>query len=384
MHREDLNNDGRNDVLLEHFRNVLEDHRLEVDVDSWSVLNTRMHSIPRRKHRMVLYTGIAAAAVLLLLFIVNKPDQSVVTPTKTLSKVPKTLESKNETALENRSISSMKTKNSLVDSVVEETAFISFQGTQDSAKQYEECSSTFISQATNTTKGSDTITPAQHSTMAVKPIRSKEWMLYYSMGASQVFQNQTIKQSQIKSNLTPGQEIQTNPNNGDESISNVKFALPISFGLLVQKKINTVFNIETGLVYSVLSTTYQFDSDPLSQGELNLHYLGIPITIVANAITLSPRFRVYTGIGVMGEKGLQFESTRFRSDEDLLLESTGRIDGLQWSVGLSLGVSYQLLKHWDLYLETSGTHYFENDQPISIRTEKQTQLGLRSGIKYNF
>jgi hypothetical protein len=391
MHRENLTNDGRNDVLLEHFKNVLEEHRLDVDVASWFVINKRLRSISKRRHRFIVFTGIAAA-VLLLLFVVNKPNEEVVKPTKAFYKVPETLECQNGTDhnirsisdLKNRSISAVKTRETLKDTVVEENVFITAVAAQDSAKQNEEPLSTIIGNTSNSTKRSEPTSPATQSPIVAQPTHSNEWKVYYSMGASQVFQNQTIIQSQLGSNLAPGQEIQTDPNHGDVSISNVKFALPISFGMLVQKKMNNVLSIETGLVYSFLSTTYQFKSNPLYRGELNLHYLGIPLNIVVNTITLPPRFKVYTGIGVMGEKGLQFESSKFRSDDDFLLESKGRIDGFQWSVGVSLGVSYQILKHWDLYLETSGSHYFENDQPISIRTERQTQLGMRSGIKYNF
>lgn len=60
------------------------------------------------------------------------------------------------------------------------------------------------------------------------------------------------------------------------------------------------------------------------------------------------------------------------------------IDGLQWSLNLSVGVSYRLYRDWSLYLEPRYSYYFDNRQPVSYRTENMTLIGVGAGVRFEF
>ena len=50
----------------------------------------------------------------------------------------------------------------------------------------------------------------------------------------------------------------------------------------------------------------------------------------------------------------------------------------------SVGAAYRFYGDWSLYFEPRFSHYFDCDQPASIRTDKPLGLGLSAGIRYAF
>lgn len=68
---------------------------------------------------------------------------------------------------------------------------------------------------------------------------------------------------------------------------------------------------------------------------------------------------------------------------ETLVEKKG-ISGVQWSLNGSVGVSYRLYREWSLYLEPRISYYFNNDQPVSIRTENSVIIGLGAGFRFEF
>lgn len=64
--------------------------------------------------------------------------------------------------------------------------------------------------------------------------------------------------------------------------------------------------------------------------------------------------------------------------------SRSSIAGLQWSLNLSIGVSYRFYRDWSLYLEPRYSYYFDNNQPVSYRTENMTLIGVGVGVRFEF
>lgn len=155
------------------------------------------------------------------------------------------------------------------------------------------------------------------------------------------------------------------------------FLPPLSFGLTLRKNLNSWLNVESGVVYTFLQTNMSNSAISTSSASLKLHYLGVPLNLSAD-IWENSKWNIYYSAGGMVEKGLK--STLSESvNESTHSES---IDGLQWSAQTSIGVAYNFLPNFGLYIEPKLSYYFDNNQPQSIRTEKPLTLGLNVGLQY--
>lgn len=168
------------------------------------------------------------------------------------------------------------------------------------------------------------------------------------------------------------------------SKTDIDYAPPFSVGLTVSKQLNKTFSVETGLVYSYLSTKYKDLENNSYASQVKLHYLGIPVNISANIWEINSRFKVYASAGAMVEKGLRFNFSQDNIEDKQKVYENRSISGVQWSVNGSVGASYRFYDNWSIYVEPQVSYYFDNNQPISIRTEKNTIFSLNSGIRYQF
>lgn len=170
-----------------------------------------------------------------------------------------------------------------------------------------------------------------------------------------------------------------------EDFEDIDYNIPLSFGVMVRKDISKHIAIESGLVYTYLSTHMKISGFPRYEGKLGLHYLGIPVHIVGN-LWRTNNWNVYVSGGVMVEKGLRSIYTQHGYRQGLINETTIKtsISGMQFSLNASLGVSYRLYKEWSLYAEPRVSYFFDGDQPISIRTEQPVSVGIGAGLRFQF
>lgn len=170
-----------------------------------------------------------------------------------------------------------------------------------------------------------------------------------------------------------------------EDYSEVDYALPLSFGWMLRKDFNARVGVETGLVYTYLSSRFTDPGLVNRKARLELHYLGIPLNLVVYAWNY-PRWNVYFTAGGMVEKGLKSLYTQhvYRAGDWGVLSRGESVGGMQWSVYFSAGVDYRFYKRWSLYLEPRLSRYFDNDQPASYRTAHAWSVGLAGGVRYAF
>ena len=170
----------------------------------------------------------------------------------------------------------------------------------------------------------------------------------------------------------------------EESISDKTYSIPLSFGVTVRKKLNEKVGLETGLVYSYLSTGFTVKGPQYYNADLKLHYLGIPVNLIVNLLDKN-RWNIYLSGGGMVEKGLQSVFTRSSAFlYEINSKDKSSISGLQWSVNGGVGLSYKFYKDISLYAEPGFSYYFDCDQPISKRTEDPFIFNLRVGLRYDF
>lgn len=169
-----------------------------------------------------------------------------------------------------------------------------------------------------------------------------------------------------------------------EDISDMHHAVPISFGITVRKKLNKTLGVETGLVYTFLSTDLEMKGMHYRDATLKLHYIGVPMNLIVNMWD-NGSWNVYASGGGMVEKGLQsiykcysYQSPGIHSKEK------NSISGLQWSLSGGLGVSYRIYRGMNIFVEPGFSYYFDCNQPISKRTEDPFNFNLRLGVRYDF
>jgi hypothetical protein len=156
--------------------------------------------------------------------------------------------------------------------------------------------------------------------------------------------------------------------------------MPLSFGLTFRFYFTSRWAIESGLVYTYLSSEYKYG--PNYRLKQRLHYLGLPVNAVYQFVG-SKRFSVYVSGGGMLEKGISADCKIITPSSQT--NSHENIAGVQWSLNGQLGVSYNFSKRFSLYAEP-GVRYFFPDarQPESVRTEQPFNFSLGFGLRTNF
>lgn len=160
--------------------------------------------------------------------------------------------------------------------------------------------------------------------------------------------------------------------------------LPVSFALAVRSRITKKVSVETGLVYTYLSSRMEQYGQERITTRIKQHYIGIPLNVVVD-VWQHAQWHWYISGGGMIEKGI-----RLAVNEEIIsvrpeyIERRSGMDGVQGSLQLSSGIEYALSRQWSLYIEPRFSYYFDNNQPVSIRTERPLVVSLGGGLRYSF
>lgn len=139
--------------------------------------------------------------------------------------------------------------------------------------------------------------------------------------------------------------------------------LPLTLSLSLGYRINDHWQVGTGVQYTHLVTKQQVGNTYAAiHHRQNVNYLGIPLSLMwYNA--LSPQLCINATASLTMHLPL-----RSTFDSHYLLRGiatepiTERLyPGMQWSIGLGLGVEYQLTPHIGLFVESTLQHYFGSD-----------------------
>lgn len=408
-------------------RQMLEGHRIPVDADSWTEIEQRL-TPPNKRHRLWWMAGAAAAvAVVVSIFLFSPPSdigqqaatighQQLVAPQQSISAPPKQEQAKEPAVLIpargktlNRSVGLISDKTEPIKSHGDNTMTgIEKSLSIDSATQVKEQPlSKTIADAGSDTKTSDSV-PAKTKTDVnrkedtkiwlpeKKRNKTNDWLLAANFasnvsssdnaaGRTYDAQSEYYNGAYLKNGImaVPDQMPATMAND-PSTLSKADHSLPLSFGLTIRKNLTNRIGVETGLVYTYLSS--RFSTTMMREGTVieakqELHYLGIPLNVVVY-LWDNPDWSIYLSAGGMGEKGLRRNYTYTGQTTNTSVKES--IDGLQWSLNASLGISYRFAGNWGVYFEPRYSYYFDNNQPISIRTDKQSVFGLNAGLRFEF
>ena len=167
--------------------------------------------------------------------------------------------------------------------------------------------------------------------------------------------------------------------------------IPVKVGLTARYNITGRLGVETGLTYSILSSSVKIGNSETgknwSTGSQTLHYLGIPLNISFNILN-SRYVNIYVTGGGMMEKSI---SGSIKTDEyvdgkfDRTLTTNISPKGLQWSVNAAAGVQANILPQLGFFVEPGVSHHFKNSSRVrSIYTDKPTDFSLGFGLRYSF
>lgn len=167
--------------------------------------------------------------------------------------------------------------------------------------------------------------------------------------------------------------------------------IPVKVGLTARYNITGRLGVETGLTYSILSSSVKIGNSETgknwSTGSQTLHYLGIPLNISFNILN-SRYVNIYVTGGGMMEKSI---SGSIKTDEyvdgkfDRTLTTNISPKGLQWSVNAAAGIQANILPQLGFFVEPGVSHHLKNGSRVrSIYTDKPTDFSLGFGLRYSF
>lgn len=189
--------------------------------------------------------------------------------------------------------------------------------------------------------------------------------------------------SQSENGLAPNDIVSTMQKASvpQEVISNIKFIMPVSVGVQVQMPISKILSVGLGVNYTMLFSNYDaLSRQETRQTQQTLHYIGVPINLYANIIQ-KDNLKFYATGGVALEKGLY---AFYRVSENGVRRTNGEtIDGLQWSVNGGLGVEFAVNNSTGLYFDPTFAYYFDNNQPLSIRSSQPLQFKFELGFRFH-
>ena len=99
----------------------------------------------------------------------------------------------------------------------------------------------------------------------------------------------------------------------------------------------------------------------------------------------NPKWEVYISGGGTIEKGLRsiYQQTQNNTYQTWVTTAQTNIDGLQFSANSALGVGYKIMPKIGIFFEPQFSYYFQNNQPISIRSHQPAVFSMQVGLRYN-
>ena len=156
-----------------------------------------------------------------------------------------------------------------------------------------------------------------------------------------------------------------------------EFFVPLSAGVQVAVPLTERLLVASGLRYTYLVSQYDMlvNKEKFEGAYNQLHYLGIPLELSYRFVQ-THGFGLYASVGGAAEKCI---AQRYVYGSNTLREKVG---GLQWSAQAGLGAEYWFAQRAGIYFDPSLVYYFDNSQPLSIRTQQPLQARFEVGLRF--
>ena len=177
-------------------------------------------------------------------------------------------------------------------------------------------------------------------------------------------------------------------NFSEEVKTDTKHYMPVRAGVTASWEFAPKWSLESGLTYSWLLSTTRTGSDTYYiDSRQTLHYLGIPLNI-GYSIWDSRWLRVYVSAGGMMEKCVGGSvKADYIHNGDIRNSETDRlrVKPLQWSVGASAGLQFNISRLVGIYVEPGVTYRFDSGADVeSVYTDKPVNFNMNLGLRFSF
>lgn len=172
-----------------------------------------------------------------------------------------------------------------------------------------------------------------------------------------------------------------------EVTTDTRHFLPVKFGVSAAFEINGRWALESGLYYSLLISKSTSGSDSYYYKDTqSLHYLGIPLNVRFN-IWNNKDLGIYVSGGGMVEKCISgtLKSDYYYNGQMRETEKKNiSVKPLQWSLGASAGLQYNISGIMGIYVEPGIIYHLENKSPVeSSYTDKPLNFNLNIGLRFS-
>lgn len=387
------------------FRSILENGQEEVPARVWDGVASGLDQIARRKKVMLWWrstaVSVAAAAAVAIGVVLNRPAEEFVLPVQ-----------EDMVAVVTPPVSVPEETPATVAEVVEDMTYLAYAPAQADLPAAAEPTESVTETTTDTpaevhttpdiaSSSENQTTQSQQTAETPKTAPSTEyydWTEETTSGkekvkASFVLSSTTGANSARKSSQSTRLRRPVNPNTliktGITEYGSSQYSLPLSFGIGVKIDLTDRWSVGAGVNYTMLSRQFKGDYLNVKDGSIleytqsdirnRQHYIGIPVNAYYNIIS-TDRIYFYTYAGGTVEKCV--------GNEYHILETSSlykeKVQGVQLSANLGIGVEFMLGKHVGLYLDPSARYYFHCHQPKSIRTAKPLMFGAEIGLRTRF
>ncbi len=173
----------------------------------------------------------------------------------------------------------------------------------------------------------------------------------------------------------------------DRIVRKTHHYMPINFSLALKYRLNNRFGLETGLGYSRLRSEFEMGSNGNTINEQQtIHYLSIPVEGICN-IYNRRAWKFYGSLGLTIEVPVHSQlNTNYYLHGTLEdCDKTAIRAPWQWSVGVGLGLQYNLTPSIGLFAEPSLQYYIPTSSSIeTYRTEHPFTFTLPLGIRFTW
>lgn len=168
---------------------------------------------------------------------------------------------------------------------------------------------------------------------------------------------------------------------------NIYHRQPVRFGLSFNYRFANRWSIESGVVYTRLSSNYTYQPFDFFfvKAEQRLTYLGVPLK-VNHLLWTKRHFNLYASLGGMAEKMLKGRRTYDLHFDQPTVEESITIRPLQFSLNAAIGAEYRLTDLFSIYAEPELNYYFK-DSSIEVPTfyqDKALNFSISVGLRMNF
>lgn len=159
--------------------------------------------------------------------------------------------------------------------------------------------------------------------------------------------------------------------------------LPLRFGVNVSFPLSGRLSLESGLTYSILSSTTTSGSDTRrDESHQRLHYIGIPLRLRCD-IWSTGRLGIYASGGGMAEKCVYGRRTDTVEGRQPTTQNVSE-SRLQFSVAASAGILYSITRSLDLFVEPGASYHFDNGSSVkNSYKDRPLNFDLKAGVRFN-